>query len=241
MSKPLSTLIVGCSGALGRAFPPSLPSLSSVISIDLKPPPPPRHPTISAHLPLPAKNEDFGGLLPSLDTVRGEGVIDAVINTGGGWNGGGFPGKSSSHDVFTNYLTSTSSMLNSNLLSATFACGLATRYLEEGGHLILTGAKASLDPKECAGFMPGYGLSKNGVTYLAELLRSTEPVFKVSIIHPRTIDTLMNREGMPDADFDEWAKCEDIAEQVVERLILGGEEGDFDIVTEGGVTRLERL
>ena len=32
-------------------------------------------------------------------------------------------------------------MLNSNLLSATFACGLATRYLEEGGHLILTGAK----------------------------------------------------------------------------------------------------
>ncbi|GMI02749.1 hypothetical protein TrVE_jg12323 [Triparma verrucosa] len=243
MSKPISSLIVGCSGSLGRAFPPALPSLSSVISVDLSPPPSPRHPLISAHLPLPPSSQpsDLTNLLPHLDTAHSEKPFDLIINTGGSWSSGPFPPPSSPHSTFTTYLTSTESMLSSNLNSSIFSCGLATRYLTSTGHLILTGAHASLTPSTCSSFMPGYGLSKNGVKYLAEMLRGLNPEFKVSVVHPRTLDTEANRSAMPEEDFGGWVRCEELAGEVMERLVEGGEEGDWDVVKEGGVTRLVKL
>eukprot|EP00519_Triparma_laevis_P004528 CAMPEP_0182519860 /NCGR_PEP_ID=MMETSP1321-20130603/45317_1 /TAXON_ID=91990 /ORGANISM="Bolidomonas sp., Strain RCC1657" /LENGTH=243 /DNA_ID=CAMNT_0024727851 /DNA_START=41 /DNA_END=769 /DNA_ORIENTATION=+ len=242
MSKPISSLIVGCSGSLGRAFPPALPSLSSVISVDLSPPPSPRHPLISAHLPLPPSSQpsDLTNLLPHLDTAHSEKPFDLIINTGGSWSSGPFPPppppppplastlpngsflsltQTLTHSTFTTYLTSTSSMLSSNLNSSIFSCGLATRYLSSTGHLILTGAHASLTPSLCSSSMPGYGLSKNGVKYLAEMLRGLKPEFKVSVVHPRTLDTEANRSAMPGEDFGGWVRCEELAGEVMERLV----------------------
>ena len=106
-------------------------------------------------------------------------------------------------------------MLSSNLTSAVFAAGLASRYLPPSGTLVLTGASASLSPSSCSDFMPGYGLSKMGVTNLAAMLRE-EVEFKVVVVHPGTIDTKANRDAMPDANFDEWNSTEGIARGVRE-------------------------
>jgi NAD(P)-dependent dehydrogenase (short-subunit alcohol dehydrogenase family) len=131
-------------------------------------------------------------------------------------------------------------MLNTNLSSAVFAAGLASRYLDsDGGHLILTGAKAAFKLTDCSGFMPGYGLSKMGVMNLAEMLRC-EVDFKVSVIHPGTIDTPNNRAAMPDADFGEWHSVDGIAEGV-KGIIEKGEGGDYTVETEGGKTWLEKI
>ena len=131
------------------------------------------------------------------------------------WAGGPFPTLGSPNASFSSYLTSTSSMLSSNLTSAVFAAGLASRYLPPSGTLVLTGASASLSPSSCSNFMPGYGLSKMGVTNLANMLRE-EVEFKVVVVHPGTIDTKANRDAMPDANFDEWNSTEGIARGVRE-------------------------
>ena len=47
---------------------------------------------------------------------------------------------------------------------------------------------------------------------------------------------------MPDANWEEdWSLPEDVASEVVERLLVGGEEGDYNIVTTGGRTKFEKL
>mmetsp|Transcript_11177 Transcript_11177/g.22260 ORF Transcript_11177/g.22260 Transcript_11177/m.22260 type:complete len:245 (+) Transcript_11177:50-784(+) len=239
----ISAMVIGCSGALGRAFPKVLPASSTVTSVDINPPPPPRSSNVVTHLPLPpdTSTESMIELLPHLDTVASTHKFNAVVAVAGSWAGGGFPSPSSPHSEFEQYLSSSATMLDTNLKSAVFAAGLATRYLGEDGHLVLTGATASLSPGDCAGFMPGYGLSKNGVSYIADMLR-VEASFKVSVIHPATIDTPSNREAMPDADWgNDWSLPEDIAKEVIERLFVGGEEGNFNIVTSGGKTTLIKL
>ena len=47
---------------------------------------------------------------------------------------------------------------------------------------------------------------------------------------------------MPDADWgNDWSLPEDIASHVVERLLVGGESGNFNIVTAGGKTSFVKL
>lgn len=234
-------IVVGSSGILGRAYPKALSSAPSstldLIGLDLD--------SSTSHgylkaLPLSGTSSD-SSICDPIDTIlSGSDGVKTVVHCAGSWAGGPFPVAGSPNTQFNDYLTSTSAMLQTNLSSAVFSAGLASRYLTSDGHVILTGAKACLNPSDCSGFMPGYGLSKTAVVSLAEMLRC-EFDFKVSVIHPGTIDTPNNRAAMPDANFNEWHSVDGIAEGVKGIIESGEEGGDYTVETQGGKTWLEKV
>ncbi|HKR07210.1 MAG TPA: SDR family NAD(P)-dependent oxidoreductase [Bacteroidia bacterium] len=82
----------------------------------------------------------------------------------------------------------------------------------DGGRIILIGSKPGMSACEAKGSV-AYGLSKSLVFRLAEIINvegKGKNIF-ASVIVPATIDTPQNRAGMPDANFSEWVKAEDIA------------------------------
>jgi len=84
---------------------------------------------------------------------------------------------------------------------------------QDGGRIVMIGAKPAIDPANGT-FGYAYTLSKTLVHHLAEMLNAEGKDHHVitSVIVPSVIDTPPNRAAMPDADFDKWAKPEDIAE-----------------------------
>ncbi|GMH74403.1 hypothetical protein TrRE_jg5661 [Triparma retinervis] len=232
-------IIVGSSGALGRAYAPVLSSLassSSLIGLDINPSSDILG--LTKVLPLSGTADDAVVIDP-INTITDGGVINTIVHCAGSWAGGPFPPPGSPNSTFSSYLTSTNSMLTTNLHSAVFSAGLASRYLPPSGHLILTGASACLSVSSCSNFMPGYGLSKMGITNLANMLRN-EFDFKVVVVHPGTIDTKANRDAMPGEDFEKWHDMGGMAEGVRE-IVERGEGGDYTVETEGGRTWLEKI
>jgi NAD(P)-dependent dehydrogenase (short-subunit alcohol dehydrogenase family) len=83
---------------------------------------------------------------------------------------------------------------------------------QNNGRIFMTGARTGIDMKNSKG-MIAYGLSKSLIFRLAELMNREAKGLNVitSVIAPSTIDTLQNRQSMPDADPAKWVKAEDIA------------------------------
>ena len=81
------------------------------------------------------------------------------------------------------------------------------------GRLVFIGAKAVSEP-EYAKNSVAYTLSKSLLFSLANILNSAAKGKNVtaSVVAPSTIDTLPNRESMPNADWSKWAKPEQIAD-----------------------------
>lgn len=86
--------------------------------------------------------------------------------------------------------------------------------LQKGyGRIVLVGARPAL--LAAAGKdMMAYALSKSLLFKLAEMFNAAAKGTNVvtSVIVPSTIDTVANRESMPDADTNNWVKPEQIAE-----------------------------
>ena len=83
------------------------------------------------------------------------------------------------------------------------------------GRIFMIGSKAGLSSKDGKGVV-AYGLAKSLLFRLAELMNMEAKGKNVvtSVVVPSTIDTLQNRESMPDANFDNWVKPESIAEVI---------------------------
>lgn len=83
------------------------------------------------------------------------------------------------------------------------------------GQIFMIGSKPGLDARNSKG-MIGYGLAKSLIFRLAELMNDEAKGTSVvtSVIVPSTIDTPQNRASMPQANFDNWVKAEQIAEVV---------------------------
>ena len=81
-----------------------------------------------------------------------------------------------------------------------------------GGRLVFVGARPALRPKD-ANKSLGYALSKSLIFKLAEALNAagSDKNVTASVVVPSTIDTPVNRQAMPNADFSSWVKAEDIA------------------------------
>ncbi|MFY0608093.1 MAG: SDR family NAD(P)-dependent oxidoreductase [Cyclobacteriaceae bacterium] len=119
----------------------------------------------------------------------------------------------------SNLLTSTSNdlnkMLNLNLMTAYHTAKYAAEWMHNNGgtKLIFVGAKPAI-----AGgseVLP-YAISKNAVMHLAQIINE-DPNLKniqASVIIPSIIDTPVNREFMPDANFKDWVSPEEIAENI---------------------------
>lgn len=84
---------------------------------------------------------------------------------------------------------------------------------QNSGRIFLIGSKPGLDYKSGSG-MVAYGLAKSLLFRLAELMNAEAKGTNVvtCVIVPGTIDTTINRQSMPDANFGDWVKPEQLAE-----------------------------
>ena len=112
---------------------------------------------------------------------------------------------------------------DSNALKKMFSLNFDTAYylarplfehmMQAGyGRLVFVGTRPALNAAEGKSKL-AYTLSKSLLFKLAELLNAEAKGKNVvsSVIVPSTIDTIDNRESMPDAKFDNWVKPEQIA------------------------------
>ena len=83
------------------------------------------------------------------------------------------------------------------------------------GRIFMIGSKQGHSSKNGKGVV-AYGLAKSLLFRLAELMNAEAKGKNVvvSVIVPSTIDTPPNREGMPDAQFENWVKAESIADVI---------------------------
>ncbi len=88
-------------------------------------------------------------------------------------------------------------------------------HMKKGSQIFLIGAKPVLNVSELKGKL-AYGLAKSMIFTLADVINadSKDHGINCSVVVPSIIDTPPNREGMPDADFSDWVKPEDIAKTI---------------------------
>lgn len=150
-------------------------------------------------------SEQESEILKELNSVLGPDKLDAVICVAGGWAGG----NSNSVDFVKN----TDLLLKQSIWTSVVASSIASKYLKPGGILVLTGAKAALDPTPG---MISYGFVKAAVHHLTKSLADENGGLPsgamVFSILPVTLDTPMNRKWMPKADTSTWTPLEFIAE-----------------------------
>ena len=141
--------------------------------------------------------------------------VDCLINLVGGFAMGRLTETEAS--VWTR-------MLSLNLTSAFLLSREASRLMKEqgSGRIIHMAARAAVDPFPGAG---AYIVSKAGLVALIKVmsLELAGSGVKVNGVLPTTIDTPANRQSMPDADHNQWAKPEAIAALLV---FLASDEAD---------------
>ncbi len=83
------------------------------------------------------------------------------------------------------------------------------------GRIFLIGSRPGISAKEAKG-MIAYGLGKSLVFRMAELMNDEAKDHDVvtSVVVPSTIDTPQNRLAMPDSDFNNWVKAENVADAI---------------------------
>lgn len=83
---------------------------------------------------------------------------------------------------------------------------------QNSGRIFIIGSRPGLQAWHGNG-MVAYGLAKSLIVRLAELMNIEAKGHNVvtSVVVPSTIDTPQNRKAMPDADFANWVKPDDIA------------------------------
>lgn len=146
--------------------------------------------------------------------------FDAVIVTAGGWAGGKIGSEEGLRGV--------DAMWRQCMQSAAMGGYLGANLLKENGLLVFTGAAvvAPGQPPSGTNGMVGYGMAKAATHHLClsmclgdraggepdDLPRGSH----VLTVMPETIDTAMNRQFMPDADFGAWTPAEEIADKIIE-------------------------
>lgn len=106
--------------------------------------------------------------------------------------------------------------INMNLVTCFNACQAAVGHMKDAGRIVNISSRPGLDPRQGAGRIP-YATSKAGVAALTESLAEelVEDDILVNAIAPSIIDTPMNREAMPNADYDQWPKPKELADQIL--------------------------
>jgi len=136
--------------------------------------------------------------------VDDHGGLDHLANIAGTWRGG-TPIDETDVDTFD-------FLFDVNLKTTFLASKHAIPHLRDspGGTIVSVSARSSLEGGEGDG---PYRASKAGVRLLTETIAEENPGdVRANAVMPSVINTPMNREMMPDADFSEWVDPDDIAE-----------------------------
>ncbi|XP_073465710.1 dihydropteridine reductase isoform X1 [Aquarana catesbeiana] len=131
--------------------------------------------------------------------------VDAILCVAGGWAGGSAKAKS--------FYKNCDLMWKQSVWTSIISSHLATKHLNDGGLLTLSGANAGLSATPG---MIAYGMAKAAVHQLCQSLggeKSGLPANSAAVaVLPVTLDTPANRASMPDADFSSWTPLDFIAE-----------------------------
>jgi len=205
MSK--TVLITGANGNLGAATVKKLLEEGyRVIGVDQS----------GTHLGFAADHDNFE--LKSVDAgdeaavsafveevIELEGHVDGALLLVGGFAMG---------DIHATGGAELRKMYNLNFETAYFfARPLFQHMLDNGyGRIVFMGARPAILPEQGKGAL-AYSLTKNLLFELAQLLNASAKGKNVvaSVVAPSTIDTQVNRESMPGADYASWVKPADIA------------------------------
>jgi len=140
--------------------------------------------------------------------VKKNGSVDAAILTVGGFAMGNI------------VATSTTDILKQYKLNFETAYNVARPVFlqmmqQKSGRIFIIGSRPGLDA-QLSKDMIAYGLGKSLIFRLAELMNdeAKETNVVTCVVVPSTIDTPVNRKGMPDADFSKWVKAEQIADVI---------------------------
>lgn len=133
--------------------------------------------------------------------------IDAALLLAGGYDGG---------DIFKTDGSSLRKMYSLNFETAYNAARpVFTQMMKQalGGRIIFVGARPALKPEDGKKSL-AYALSKSLVFKLADYLNAEGASKNVTctVIVPSTIDTVANRQAMPNADFSSWVTPDVIAD-----------------------------
>ncbi|NLV11009.1 SDR family oxidoreductase [Halomicrobium mukohataei] len=134
--------------------------------------------------------------------VEEHGRLDALCNIAGTWRGGD-PIHETDADTFD-------FLFDVNLKTMFLASKHALPHLRQSeGAVVSVSARSSLEGGAGDGI---YRATKAGVRLLTETIAAeNEGVVRANAVMPSVIDTPMNREMMPDADFETWVDPDDIA------------------------------
>jgi NAD(P)-dependent dehydrogenase (short-subunit alcohol dehydrogenase family) len=207
MSK--TVIITGAAGNLGQAVVQKFLDLNLQVEGTVLPDENtdrlPRSPLLTIH-PLDVTREESCRTFVEQTVSRRESIDVAVLLVGGFAMGGIY--ETSGEDL--------RGMFRLNFESAYFLAREIHRQMArqpDGGRIVLIGARPALDA--AAGkSMTAYALSKGLLFHLAELLNAEGRKKNVvtSVIVPSVIDTPPNRKSMPDANFADWVRPEQIAD-----------------------------
>eukprot|EP00795_Rhopilema_esculentum_P012553 gene12553-3246_t len=139
-----------------------------------------------------------------VDELMAGNKLDALFCVAGGWAGGNAKSKS--------FLKSADLMWKQSVWTSSISASIAAHHLKEGGVLTLPGAKPATGGTSG---MIGYGMAKAAIHQLTKSLADESSGLPagtvVATILPITLDTPMNRKGMPNADFSSWTPLEYIS------------------------------
>ncbi|CAD7945892.1 unnamed protein product [Amoebophrya sp. A120] len=182
-----------------------------------------------------AQSSAASAATPSSSSTATTPQLSAVLCLAGGWAGG----NAASEDLLPNAEAMIASSLYASLISVSVAARFNTPLV------VLPGAAPVLGAQACPPFMLPYAVAKAGVHQLlasasSDLATAGLPVeTKLMGIAPRTLDTTVNRQNMPDADFSCWTPLPELARQLANWVeepskVVAGKM--YEVVTESGKT-----
>ncbi len=197
-----AAVVTGAAGALGGAVAAAFVAAGAdVVGVDVVDPG-------EAEVPGPvdyrqADLTDEQTVAALFDGVADDyGRLDALANVAGTWRGGD-PVHETAESQFD-------LLFDVNLRTAFLASKHALpRLRETEGAVVSVAARSALSGGAGDAL---YRASKAGVKILTEsIAEENRGVVRANCVLPSVIDTAMNREMMPDADFGEWVDPTDIA------------------------------
>ena len=140
--------------------------------------------------------------------ISKHGSIDIAVLTVGGFAAGGIA-ETKTSDINKQY------KLNFETAYNVARPSFIQMIKQNSGRIFIIGSRPGMDAKSSKGLV-AYGLAKSLIFRLASLLNDEAKGKNVvtSVIVPSTIDTEINRKSMPNANFNDWVKAEQIADVI---------------------------